>query len=394
MKAIILAAGEGIRLRPFTETMPKVMLPVVNKPMLEYVVDAVKASGIDEVVLVVGYKKEVIQDHFKNYPGVNISYQVQDKQLGTAHALLQVQDKIDDNFIMLPGDNIIDADSITSMLAAKAANAIMIKENPQPSKYGVVLCEHNKLLQIIEKPQQNISRYISTGVYKFTPKMFELIEKEAAEGEYTLTPIVQRLLELGHEICTVPAKSWMDIVYPWDLTRVNETLVTSQEVSVQGTVEKQVTMKGAVSVGEGSTIYAGCYIVGPVVIGRDCEIGPNACVFPSTVIGDNSVVHPFSELRNTMVMRECHIGSHSVCSQSIIGRGCRIGNRFSALSGPATVEVEGEYIPVDSVGVAVGEDCSIGSHVVVTPGVIIGRRCTIASQTRVMNHLVSESKVM
>ena len=374
--------------------MPKVMLPVVNKPVLEYVVDAVKACGIDEIVLVVGYKKEVIQEHFKDYPGVHILYQPQEKQLGTAHALLQAQETIDDDFIVLPGDNIIDSSSIASLLAVKASNALLIKENPEPSKYGVVLCEHNRLLQIVEKPQQDISQYISTGIYKFTSKMLRLVEKEAAEGEYTLTSIVQNLVEDGHEIAAVSAKQWMDIVYPWDLIRVNETLISNRQVSVRGTVEKQVTLKGPVSIGEGSTIYAGCYIVGPVVIGKDCEIGPNVCIFPSTVIGDNSVVHPFSELRNSLVMRECHIGSHSVCAQSIIGRGCRIRNHFSALSGRATVEVEGEYIPVESVGVAVGEDCNIGSHVVVTPGVIIGRRCSVASQTRIVSHLVSESKVM
>ena len=91
MKAIILAAGEGRRLRPFTETMPKVMLPVANKPVLEYVFDAVKNSGIDELIVVVGYKKERIMEHFKDYEGIKITYVVQDRQLGTAHALLQAK---------------------------------------------------------------------------------------------------------------------------------------------------------------------------------------------------------------------------------------------------------------------------------------------------------------
>ena len=88
MKAVILAAGEGKRLRPFTETIQKVMLPVANKPVLEYVIDAVKKSGITKIIIVVGYKKEVIMEYFKDYKNAKISYVIQDKQLGTAHALL------------------------------------------------------------------------------------------------------------------------------------------------------------------------------------------------------------------------------------------------------------------------------------------------------------------
>ena len=116
MKAVILAAGEGKRLRPFTETMPKVMLPVANKPMLEYVFDAVKKSGIDEIVVVVGYKKEVIMDYFKDYEDVTITYVTQGKQLGTAHALLQAKKYIKDSFIVLAGDNIIDQSSISRLI--------------------------------------------------------------------------------------------------------------------------------------------------------------------------------------------------------------------------------------------------------------------------------------
>ena len=128
MKAVILAAGEGRRLRPFTETMPKVMLPVANKPVLEYVIDAVKTSGINEIVLVVGYKKEVIMDYFKDYEDINITYVVQEKQLGTAHALLQTKDLIDGDFLVLSGDNIIDHRGIEKLLKEESKYSMLIKE--------------------------------------------------------------------------------------------------------------------------------------------------------------------------------------------------------------------------------------------------------------------------
>ena len=151
MKAVILAAGEGKRLRPFTESIPKVMLPIANKPVLEYVVEAVKKSGITEIIIVVGYKKEVIMEYFKNYKDLKISYVTQDKQLGTAHALLQAKNKITDTFIVLSGDNIIDQNSISQLIKDKSNYSILIKEHPHPSKYGAVFIEKGKLREIVEK---------------------------------------------------------------------------------------------------------------------------------------------------------------------------------------------------------------------------------------------------
>ena len=145
MKAVILAAGEGRRLRPFTETMPKVMLPIGNKPILEYVINAVKNTGISEIILVVGYKKEAIMEYFKDYTDIKITYVVQEKQLGTAHALLQAKKHIKNSFIVLSGDNIIDQSSISKIIEDKEKYSILIKEHPHPSKYGVVFIEKNNL---------------------------------------------------------------------------------------------------------------------------------------------------------------------------------------------------------------------------------------------------------
>jgi len=166
MKAVILAAGEGKRLRPFTETMPKVMLPVANKPILEYVFDAVKNCGIDEIIVVVGYKKEVIMEYFKNYKDIKITYVIQDKQLGTAHALLQAKSKLDDSFIVISGDNIIDQNSISKLIKDNSEYSLLIKDHPHPSKYGVVFIEKAILKELVEKPKEKLGKFISTGIYK------------------------------------------------------------------------------------------------------------------------------------------------------------------------------------------------------------------------------------
>ncbi|MFH1101128.1 MAG: bifunctional sugar-1-phosphate nucleotidylyltransferase/acetyltransferase [Methanobacteriota archaeon] len=394
MKAVILAAGEGKRLRPFTEMMPKVMLPVANKPIIEYVIDAVKNSGISEIIVVVGYKKEVILEHFKDYEDVKITYVTQDKQLGTAHALLQTKKYIKDSFIVLAGDNIIDQKSIEYLIQEPSDYALLIKEHPHPSKYGVVLVEKKELKKIVEKPKDEEGRFISTGIYKFPSSVFETLEEFTSQGVYALSTIVQSLVETGKKITTIPAQVWKDIVYPWDLISITEEMIHRAPASVSGIIEKGVTMKGAVSIGEDTVIYSGCYIVGPVAIGSGCEIGPNACIFPSTTIGNNTVIHPFSEIRNSVIMNDVHIGSHASLSHSIIGTGCTIESNCSTIVNKATIEIEGEYKKIETIGAMIGEDCTIGSHTVIEPGIILGRRCHISPFKKITKNVPSESKVM
>jgi len=394
MKAVILAAGEGKRLRPFTETMPKVMLPVANKPVLEYVFDAVKNCGIDEIIVVVGYKKEVIMEYFKNYKDIKITYVIQDKQLGTAHALLQAKNKLDDSFIVLSGDNIIDQNSISKLIKDNSEYTILIKEHPHPSKYGVVFVEKTILKELVEKPKEELGKFISTGIYKLPYKAFEEIEELRSQGIYTLSAVIQSTVEKNKAINTILADLWMDIVYPWDLISVNETMIHHIPSSTSGVVEKGVTIKGTVSIGKDTTIYSGCYIVGPVVIGSGCEIGPNTCIFPSTIIGNNSSIRPFCEIRNTIIMEDVHINSNSYLSHSIVAKGNIIRNNFSTITGEATIETEDEFKKLKNIGTMIGEDCTIGSNVVVEPGIIIGRRCKIDPLKKISKNIPSESKVM
>lgn len=394
-KAVVLAAGEGKRLRPFTETMPKVMLPVANKPILEYVFDAIKDAGITDLICVVGYKKEVIQEYFKDYNKLNISYIVQEKQLGTGHALLQAQSQVKEPFIVLAGDNIIDSQSIVRLIQNPAEYSILIKKHPHPSKYGVILFKDNKMSQIVEKPKDDIGEFISTGIYILPASFFTDLQRCANQGIFTMNEVVQNLIDNKKKISTTLADLWMDIVYPWDLIQANEVMSQHITATTSGTIEKNVTLKGPVCVGKDTTIYAGCYIVGPVIIGDGCEIGPNACIFPSTTIGHNATIHPFTEIRNSVIMEDTHVGSNSLISHSVIGKGCTTGPGFSILAQKTTIEIEDEYRRLSSpIGAMIGEDCDIGSYVTIHPGTIIGRKCTIGSLTKIQKHLPSETNVM
>jgi glucose-1-phosphate thymidylyltransferase len=371
------------------------MLPVANKPILEYVFDAVRKSGIEEIIVVVGYQKEVIMEYFKNYKDIKITYVNQDRQLGTAHALLQAKKYITDTFIVLAGDNIIDPSSIAKLLKDKSEYSLLIEEHPHPSKYGVVFVENRGIRRIVEKPKEDIGKYISTGIYKLPRSVFTDIEQCTLEGAHALSSIIQSLVDKGKHINTIFAKSWMDIVYPWDLISVNELMLQNASQSTSGVIEKGVTIKGSVFVGKDTKIYSGCYIVGPVVIGESCEIGPNVCIFPSTSIGSNTVIHSFSELRSSVLMNDVHVASNSHISHSVIGKGCVIGDHFSTIADKTIIEIENEFKRLDTpIGAMVGEDCIIESHVVVDPGKIIGRKCKINAMKHIIKNIPSESKVM
>ncbi|MFH1014258.1 MAG: bifunctional sugar-1-phosphate nucleotidylyltransferase/acetyltransferase [Thermoplasmatota archaeon] len=395
MDAVILAAGEGKRLRPFTETMSKVMLPVANKPILAYIVDALVKNAIDRIIMVVGYKKEGIMEYFKDST-IPITYVVQEKQLGTAHALLQAKKHITDTFIVLSGDNIICEEDIRRLIQEESAYSLLIKDNPTPSKYGVVTIQENILIDIKEKPLlEEERRFISTGVYKFPLSIFEIITQQVSMGVNDITSIVEMLVEQGTKVSVINAELWNDVVYPWDLIQLNEIMMhNSSNSSSNGIIEKGVTLKGSVHIGEDTKIYSGCYIVGPVVIGKGCEIGPNVCIFPSTAIGDHSVIYPFTEIRNSTIMSDVRIGSHSSINHSILGRGCVLGDSVSTMSVDAIIETEEGFKKLNTIGAMVGDDSIIENHTVLEAGIIIGRKCKIAAMKQISKNITSESEVM
>ncbi|RLF43884.1 MAG: nucleotidyl transferase [Thermoplasmata archaeon] len=396
-KAVILAAGEGKRLKPFTESIPKVMMPVANKPIMEYVINAVKKNGIHEIILVVGYKKESIMDYFKDGKkfDVSIEYAVQEKQLGTAHALFQAKPFIDEEFLVLPGDNIIDAESISLLCKDDSEMALLVEYSSNPSKYGVVKIEDGLVKGILEKPEKAEESIISTGIYKLQPNIFKSIEECLYNGKNDLTTAIDVFIKKGEEIKAIKGKGkWMDILYPWDLLSINGRVMQNISPSTAGKIEKNVIIKGNVFVGKDSIIHSGCFISGPVIIGEGCEIGPNVCIFPSTSIGNNVTIHPFSEIRNSVIMDEVFIDSHSKISHSVMGKGCRISSHFLTLVGKSMMYIENEIHEMDDLGCFIGDGCIIGGNVIVGEGKIIGKNCIIDSLKIINKDIPTESKVM
>jgi UDP-N-acetylglucosamine diphosphorylase/glucosamine-1-phosphate N-acetyltransferase len=388
-QAVILAAGEGQRLRPFTASKPKVMIPIANKPILRYVVEALAQNGIRRILLVVGYKKDQVMDYFGSGDqfDVEIEYVEQKQQLGTAHALKQAKGKVKGRFLVLSGDNIIEAATI-SELATEKPPAILVNEQENVSKYGVIEAQDSVVTSIVEKPKEALSHLVNTGIYAFSNDIFDYIGQET-----DLPSVIRGMIAQGVKIKACQAAgAWLDVVYPWDIIKLDDVALAKVQASVGGIVEKNVNIKGQVSVGKGTTIRSNSYIVGPAIIGENCEIGPSVCILPSTSVGNHVCVMPFTVIDNSTIADGVEIGPSSVIRDSIIDRGCRLQGHFVTQSGETEIKVEDEYHTVH-IGAMIGEHCSIGDNVVAAPGVIIGNRCKVKA-LRVIDVSIPDNGLM
>jgi len=395
MKAVVLAAGEGMRLRPLTVSEPKVMIPIANRPILEYVVDSLVRNDIREIVMVVGYRKERIMSHFedgKKY-GAKIEYVVQEKQLGNGHALLSAKERLSGEFVVLPGDNVIDRRAVGDLLRSGSCPSALVVESDNPSKYGVVTLEKGAITSVHEKPQEMISNIILTGLYCLSDRIFPFIEQCIAEGEYGLSNAVQESLG-KHPVTPVFSDGlWIDAVYPWDLLELNAAALESLGVNTAGKIEPQVMLSGPVGIGEETVIHAGTTIYGPVLIGDGCEIGPNVTIFPSTSIGNSVAIEPYTVVKNSILMSNCSIGAHSYISHSVLGYGVKTQSHFMAPGAEAYVNIADEFFKVPHIGSIMGEDTNFGTAVAVEPGTIVGAGCKVSSGSKITRNLPNRALV-
>jgi UDP-N-acetylglucosamine diphosphorylase / glucose-1-phosphate thymidylyltransferase / UDP-N-acetylgalactosamine diphosphorylase / glucosamine-1-phosphate N-acetyltransferase / galactosamine-1-phosphate N-acetyltransferase len=389
-QAVILAAGEGQRLRPFTVTKPKLMISIADKPMLQYVIESLAQNGICNIVLVVGYRKEQVFDYLGSGEqfGVDITYIIQEKQLGTAHALAQAKAATDKEFLVLPGDNLIEADTIAQFVAIKP-QAMLVKKVDNPVRYGVVTIEGGVVKDIIEKPKEAKGNIINTGIYAFTTEIFSFIG-----AELDIPDVLNNMLAQGESINAQETDgTWLDVVYPWDILSLNDAVLRQIQAKLGGNIEAGVALKGLVSVGKDTLIRSNSYIVGPVVIGDGCDIGPSVCILPATSIGNNVVISPFTEIKNSVIGDDVNIGSGCVIQDSVIDKGCVIKGQFTACSSQTEVRINDEHYQVN-VGAMLGGGCSLGNCVVAQPGVIVGNYSQVQALKLISGRLPDHSLVV
>ena len=384
-----------MRLRPLTVSEPKVMIPVANRPILEYVVEALVQNDVHDIVMVVGYRKERIMSHFEDGKkfGARIEYVVQDKQLGNGHALYCAKDRVEGEFLVLAGDNIVDARAVGDLLRSPTCPSALVVESENPSKYGVVTIEKGAIDGVVEKPLDLVSNIILTGFYRLRESVFDVIEGSMSSGEYGLSNALRGLIRTESIAPIFSDGLWIDAVYPWDLLELNSAALESGRVKTAGKIEKHVTMAGPVGIGDETVVRAGTTIYGPVMIGEGCDIGPNVTIFPSTSIGDNVTIEPYTVVKNSILMSNCSIAAHSYVSHCVLGYGVKAKSHLMGSGAEAYMNIGDEFFKVPHIGSIVGEDTEFGTGVIVEPGTIVGAGCKVSSGSKVTRNLPNRSLV-
>jgi UDP-N-acetylglucosamine diphosphorylase/glucosamine-1-phosphate N-acetyltransferase len=406
MRAVILAAGEGTRMRPLTENRPKVMLPIANKPMLEYIIGEVMAAGIRDITLIVGYKQEAVRGYFGDGSrfGVHINYIVQDKQMGTGHAFGMASSIHDDRFIALNGDIIVSATHLRKLLGRKEVAVIAVKKVADPRAYGVIEVNKGRVTRIVEKSPAPPSDLANAGIYLFSPLIFVAIEETglSPRGEFEVTDALQYLIDKGKQVgFELMEEEWLDVGKPWDLLTANELALKNLKGKIDGRVEPFATLRGDVRVGKGTTIRNGAYIVGPVVIGEGCDIGPNCYIRAYTSIGNKVHIGNAVEVKNSIIMDDTKIGHLSYVGDSIIGSRCN----FGAGTKIANLRLDERTIPVivkgermDSgrrkLGCIMGDDVHTGIGSLINVGTVIGAGARIGPGVLVKGEVLAKQNII
>lgn len=374
MKAVILTAGKGTRAFPLTETKPKCMVNILNKPLLFYTIEKLKNLGIEEIGLVVGYKKEKIRKFFGN----EFKYFKQKKLLGTANALYSARNFTDENFIALNGD-IYFEDSLQNFLKFKN-NTIGTIFSSNTSSYGRVLKKGNKLIRIEEKSKGG-KGLINSGIYLFDEKIFDFIEKTRendSRKEYELTDSINLMArKFEFKIYNLEGY-WQDITFPWDLLKANLFALNKLNDIV---------------IGENTEVWPSVIIRKPAVIGNNCTI--KNCVIESSVVGNNCTIGEFSIVKRSIIGNFSNIPHLNYVGDSIIGENCNLGAgtkianlRFDEKEIFAIVKNQKVCTGLKKFGAVIGDGTKTGINVSIYPGRIIGCNKWVKPHSEVIENII------
>lgn len=317
MKAVILAAGQGTRLRPVTLTMPKSLVPVANRWLITYAFDVLKRAGLTDIGIVVNSLNSPIVKILTDGKslGVNIQYIIQKEQKGLAHAIGLCRDFVGHKpFTVFLGDNIFQdkmTDLLTSFADSGAEAAIVLGEVSDPTRFGIAEIDNGQIVRVIEKPPDPPSNLAIAGVYLFRSSIFEAIRqiKPSGRNELEITDAIQEVINAGHSVASYKLEGWwIDAGKPNAIIMANqlvlEGLPYTPAPEASGQIEGNSDVSHRVLIGGNSRIIDSV-VRGPVIIGEHTLIR-NSYVGPYTALGDNVVIEG-SEIEASIVMKNCEI---------------------------------------------------------------------------------------
>jgi len=398
MQCVILAAGEGRRMRPLTSRRPKVLLPLANTPMLGHLISAARTAGIEEITLVVGYGEREVRGYFRDGSefGVSIRYVTQRYQKGTADAVNAARKHIDDTFLLMNGDMVLQSGDISGMIAQHAP-CMGIYHSDHPEDYGVVSVEKNHVTCLEEKSEKLKSTLINAGIYLFDPDILDLFAevKCSSRGEYELTDALDVYIAQGL-LNAYQLDSWMDVGFPWDLLSANEILLRDLMPGNDGEIEEGVSIHGPVSIGEGTLVKSGTYIEGPCIIGKNCRIGPHAYIRGHTSIGNDCHIGHCTEIKNSIIMSNTKIPHFNYLGDSVVGSGCNFGAGTKVANlrhDHRTVKIRGRDTKRVKMGAIIADDVKFGINCSVNVGAVLGSNVKVAPHSYVEGWIDEDSQI-
>ncbi|ODS38385.1 MAG: hypothetical protein A7316_08145 [Candidatus Altiarchaeales archaeon WOR_SM1_86-2] len=383
MDVIILAAGESRRLKPLTSTRPKPMLHVAGKPMLEWVLEAL--SGLPErfriskIVIVIGYKKEIIENYFENkFNGMEIEYVEQERELGTADAVYVARNEVrEEEFMVINGDLISSPEFIKDLIKNHEEHnspaSLALKEVENPSQYGVVELKRNIVKSIKEKPEKPKSNLVNAGMYIFRREdIFNSIEEiMQTQTKCGIPDVINKLIpdDLVHGF-KCPGL-WINVRHPRDLLDANKIILEEGFGSyATGTyIKKNDIVEGPCYLGENTQIEVGAQIEGPCYLGDKCHVGTNCSIGPYTSLGNGVRIGNGVVIENSIIMPKTKIGDSSYIPDSVLGEGC-ILNKGTKVQ--KFTESERKLCVILGDGVETGRNVLLMQGISIFPGSKIG----------------------
>lgn len=381
MKGVVLAAGDGVRMRPLTATRPKSMLSIAGKPVLHHLLVEAKKAGITEAVIIVRRLKEQITSYFRNVDvGIKLKFIEQGKENGTAAALLCAKDEIKDTFVVLAGDIVTEASVIKgAMDAHKGGITLAVKKVSNPHEYGVVELSGDRVSLFEEKPKHPKSDLANLSVYVMEPTVFSEIESigKSERGEYEIVNLF-----IGAKGVEVEG-FWRDLAYPWDLFEANEHLLTKMEAKSEHIENSYID--GKVIMEKGARII-NSHVEGSAYIGEGTTIGPNACLRGFNSIGKRCSIGNGTTVKNSILSDNVNAKHLTYIGDSVIGENVNFGSGTQI----ANFRFDGSHINVltergwvnsgrKKLGIFVGDNTKFGVLSCTMPGKLIGQGSWIYS---------------
>ena len=331
MKAVVLCGGEGTRLRPFTYTQAKHLLPVAGRPVVEHALEAVRAAGITEVGIVVSPS---VEKQFRERLGdgtrlgLRIGYVLQPEPKGLAHAVLCAEGFVgDDPFLVYLGDNLLEhgvGDVVDLFRRAGPAAVVALARVEDPRRFGVAVVAGGRVVRLVEKPQEPPSDLAIVGAYAFTTLLFRAAReiRPSFRGELELTDCLQWLVDGGHDVLPYEVRGWwQDVGRPGDLLVANRLLLARVGRRVEGEVDEASRLEGAVVVEAGARVLRS-HLVGPVVVGEgavveDSQVGPHVALGPGAAVCA-------SQVADSVVMDGARVEKAKGVRGFVVGRHARL----------------------------------------------------------------------